>query len=605
MKRAQKKTVQAAVFITLGVLLLLIHSHVADVIAGVFFGVALSALLRPAKTTKKRPTVTLPATQRHSITEFKRPKKPEPAVMEDITGASAQAAPLGIEYQKRQWQETKVVVDETLDMFLTAISGKLSFCTAAIFFHTDGGYTLRRSVSKSGFLNLEARIIPRRGILGSLLAEEGGLRPFYEPSFTNKNATLYYYDEEHEFKPEENIRSIMLCPAETAGETIAIVLVDSTKENAYSKEDLDFLRNIATLIGRSIYYTYLNTDHSLEYQRLAAISSVEDDFWKNLELDAVMDKMRDIIAYAITCDRLTISLKEEDTMTASIVRVHGEGSAGFDKLTFQLDGDSPKTIATVAYSQVAFSRNFNDDRHEPRYAENEPKSKGFGSFLAVPFGSNKLSADKFKGLMLVESVKKDAFTNFSAELLSRLGTSAGLALEKIFIIQKEQALARYDALTGIYNRRQFEKILNNKITSCKRYGDPLSLVLCDIDHFKKLNDTYGHPFGDIVLKGVAAKLESCVRIDIDAAARYGGEEFVLILDKTDCKKAKDLVERIRQTIEKLTFRTNDGKDVTLTMSFGIAEYSRRTLNNDDLVEWADQALYKAKANGRNRVEIYQ
>jgi diguanylate cyclase (GGDEF)-like protein len=127
--------------------------------------------------------------------------------------------------------------------------------------------------------------------------------------------------------------------------------------------------------------------------------------------------------------------------------------------------------------------------------------------------------------------------------------------------------------------------------------------MCDIDHFKKFNDTYGHPFGDIVLKGVAAKLESCVR-DIDTAARYGGEEFVLILDKTSHKTAKDLVERIRQAIESMTFRTNEGKDVKVTMSFGIAEYSQHVREIKDLVSWADQALYKAKQKGRNRVEIY-
>jgi diguanylate cyclase (GGDEF)-like protein len=393
----------------------------------------------------------------------------------------------------------------------------------------------------------------------------------------------------------------MLHPIEAAGEARGILLVDSAKENAYTKDDQAFLGNIAKVMGEAIYYTYLNTAHNLDYQRLAAVSSIEKDFWKDLEFDAVMDKMCGIIPHAVPCDRLTISLKEEDKMAASITRVYGEDSEGFNKLKFRLDSDA-KSIASLAYTkEFGFFRNFVEDRYEPRYAENEPQVNGFASFMVVPFG-----IDKLKGLLLIESVKKDAFTNFNLDLLARIGTSAGLALEKISIIRKFDDLAIHDGLTELYNHRQFQKILSAKIKACARpeKQKPLSLVLCDIDHFKHLNDTYGHPFGDVVLKGVAAKLKSSIRIDIDAAARYGGEEFALIFDETDSETAKELAERIRAAIEAMSFRTTDGTEVKKTMSFGIASFNKHARDIKELIEKADKALYDAKRNGRNRVVVY-
>ena len=600
-----KKIAPPAVLLITALLLLLADWRSTDLLAGALIATSVALVLRLRRAPAGKDTRRIGATETGmaAVPENKLIEMVEAAVANDIV---ANASALGSEFKRKQWLLTEAAVDRMLDMFLTIISGKLKHCTIAIFFPTrNDSYALRRHVSKTRFVSKDAMIVPHRGILGCLLKEGEKLEPFYEPNFTNKNSTLFYYDESYVFKPEENIRSILLSPIEIAGKTIGILLADSTNENAYSDDDHAFLKNTAKLLGEAVNYAYRNTEHRLDYKRLAAISDVEEAFWKNLEFDAVLDKMRDIIVYAIPCDRLTISLKDDDKMSAAIVRACGEDEEKFLNLKFNLGDANPKSIVSIAYTKdfgSGFSRNFSADRYEFRYLEDEPRNKTIASFMAVPIGVEKQNMRI--GMILVESVKKDAFTKFDVDLLSSIGKSAGLALEKIFIIRKADALATYDALTGIYNRRQFDKILTTKINACDRYNHPVSLVLSDIDHFKKLNDTYGHTFGDTVLKGVAAKLESCIRVDIDAAARYGGEEFVLIIDKTDHNAAKESVDRIRQAIQDMTFRTTDGTEVKMTMSFGIASYPHHARDMSDLIKRADEALYSAKKHGRNRVEIY-
>jgi diguanylate cyclase (GGDEF)-like protein len=207
-------------------------------------------------------------------------------------------------------------------------------------------------------------------------------------------------------------------------------------------------------------------------------------------------------------------------------------------------------------------------------------------------------------MLLVESCHKNAFDESYRELLGRLSTSAGLALEKLLVFEKANALATHDGLTGLFNHRTFQQVLADEITRAIRYTEPVSMVLCDIDHFKNINDTYGHPFGDTVLKGIANTLQISVRQDIDTVARYGGEEFAIILVKTDSSGAAETAERIRAAIAAVSFTAPGGKDVRVTMSFGIAEYKKHAREINELIAKSDKALYRSKETGRNRVEIF-
>jgi diguanylate cyclase (GGDEF)-like protein len=165
-----------------------------------------------------------------------------------------------------------------------------------------------------------------------------------------------------------------------------------------------------------------------------------------------------------------------------------------------------------------------------------------------------------------------------------------------------------DPLMGIYNRRHLERRLEEEFARARRYGFPLSLLLLDIDHFKKVNDRYGHAAGDLVLKGVGALLKESLRA-VDVPARYGGEEAVVLLPHTRDAEAAILAERIRGKIGSHPFPAGDlpfpGDAVRCTVSIGIAGMTPECKEAAQLLRMADTAMYRAKQEGRNRTVVFR
>lgn len=167
---------------------------------------------------------------------------------------------------------------------------------------------------------------------------------------------------------------------------------------------------------------------------------------------------------------------------------------------------------------------------------------------------------------------------------------------------REQLLARTDTLTGINNRRYFFEVAVHEFNAAVRYGHPLSAIMFDIDHFKELNDTYGHQAGDDMLRSLAQLARQHLR-DADILARYGGEEFVILLPYTKLKQACLVAERIREKVSTFRLAVN-GAEIGITLSLGVAEFDEQTDSLDKLIQRADQAMYEAKSGGRNRTLVF-
>lgn len=166
-----------------------------------------------------------------------------------------------------------------------------------------------------------------------------------------------------------------------------------------------------------------------------------------------------------------------------------------------------------------------------------------------------------------------------------------------------------DPLTGSYNRHHLNTQLPAEVQRSLRFGHALSLIVCDIDHFKKINDTYGHRAGDLVLKGFGECLRGSVRTDTDWVVRFGGEEFLIVLPETDHEAAVGVAERLRQRVSEMEIALNDGSTtIKITASLGVATLAgggdrtgKRPPTMESLIEEADRRLYLAKSQGRNRV----
>ena len=166
---------------------------------------------------------------------------------------------------------------------------------------------------------------------------------------------------------------------------------------------------------------------------------------------------------------------------------------------------------------------------------------------------------------------------------------------------KLEHLASTDALTGLTNRRRFLESLENERSRTGRYGSALSLIMFDIDHFKKVNDTWGHAVGDTVLREIAREAQQFLR-KADSAARYGGEEFVILLPETELPGAALIANRLRQLVADTMITQDQGPPISVTISIGIASLEPDE-SGEALLIRADQAMYRAKNNGRNRMEL--
>lgn len=231
-----------------------------------------------------------------------------------------------------------------------------------------------------------------------------------------------------------------------------------------------------------------------------------------------------------------------------------------------------------------------DVRGDPRFVALPGQLTRIESLLAVPLATR----EGVIGVITVTSDRPEAFGKDHEELLAYLGGSIVKDIENARLYR----LSISDSLTKSYNRQYLYQRLPEELDRARRYGDALSVLLFDVDHFKKLNDTHGHPAGDFALKEIVRVAQATIR-DVDGLVRYGGEEFLLLLPKTGLEGARLTAERVRVAIEDLALPWSDTQ-LRLTASFGVAELKPRE-TDDELLHRVDEALYAAKTSGRNRV----
>ncbi len=263
-------------------------------------------------------------------------------------------------------------------------------------------------------------------------------------------------------------------------------------------------------------------------------------------------------------------------------------------MSFRSGGLADETFLAATY---VLSNDRPETRHKLSHLAHE---EGIQSFICMPLTSH---ANRM-GVIYFYRKDRDYFLPDEIEILSTFAHLAAGGIENARLHEHAQDLAVTDKLTGLRNRRLFDQRLTEEIAHATRNAKPLSLLMIDIDNFKRVNDTHGHVGGDRVLQTLGHVLSGQLW-KVDLAARYGGEEFAVILPQTDFRAATNVAERIRRSIEETTIPMPDKHSIGVTVSVGVACFPRCGDNPESLIEHADQALYTAKKEGKNRVCLYR
>ncbi len=305
-------------------------------------------------------------------------------------------------------------------------------------------------------------------------------------------------------------------------------------------------------------------------------------------LDEILRQVRRIVPY----NTANIALLEDDFLRIA----HWQGYEAFGTGELISNLLQPLDDFLVDAEAVRLQRPvvIPDTRQEPRWVV-FPETDWIRSYLVVPIFLH----DRVLGLLRLDSDTPGEFSAEDVKRLQPLANAAAIALENARLFGEVQRLAITDGLTGMYNRRHFFELAENELNRARRFRHTVSAIMLDVDHFKQVNDTYGHAVGDQVLRVLAERCRESIR-DIDILGRYGGEEFAIILPATDLSGAVSMAERLRQCISDTPILTERG-DIAITTSLGVASSVQPDGDVATLLNRADAAMYAAKQAGRNRV----
>jgi diguanylate cyclase (GGDEF)-like protein len=319
---------------------------------------------------------------------------------------------------------------------------------------------------------------------------------------------------------------------------------------------------------------------------LASLTSHED------VLDEILRQAQRIVPYSTA----NIALWEDDAL--HVAHWRGYSQFGGEELVANLVQTLDDLTVDLEAIQSQRPLVIPDTYQEPRWVV-FPDTAWIRSYLVVPICLH----NDVLGLLRLDGENPGGFSAEDAKRLQPLANAAAIALENARLFGEVQRLAITDGLTGTYNRRHFFELAEREMERGRRYGHSVSGIMLDIDHFKQVNDTYGHAIGDQVLRIVAERCSEGIR-EIDILGRYGGEEFAIILPATGLSGAYSMAERLRRCVADVPALTERG-DLAVTISLGVASSAEGDEGVTALLNRADAAMYEAKQAGRNRVAVME
>jgi len=392
---------------------------------------------------------------------------------------------------------------------------------------------------------------------------------------------------------DPDIRSELCVPLKVGQRVIGVINAESSRRDAFSEADERLMMTFAGQLATAIEKVRLFEAERRRAQEAETLRQAGAAVAATLQQDEAIERILQELARVVPHDSASVQLLREGYL--EIVGGRGWSDlAAVVGLRFPVPGDNPNTtviqqrrphILTDAPAAYAI------------FCE-EPHTR-IRSWLGVPL----IVHDQVIGMLAVDSAQPNHFTPDHARLVAAFADQVAIAIENARLFKEVQQLAITDSLTGLFNRRHFFELAKREFDSARRYQRPLSALMLDADHFKRVNDTYGHATGDEVLRVIAGRCQDNLR-QTDVLGRYGGDELAFLLPETDLVNAQMVAEKLRQQIAQSAIDTGRAA-VTITASLGIGLLDEGCADLDALLQRADQALYAAKGAGRNCVRVWQ
>jgi diguanylate cyclase (GGDEF)-like protein/PAS domain S-box-containing protein len=389
-------------------------------------------------------------------------------------------------------------------------------------------------------------------------------------------------------------RSLLGMPLVVDGRKLGALLLTFDHFHRFSREEISVSEEAANLIALTLSKFQAMEQANRQAEESETLRKAGAAIAETLNSDEALGRILEQLEKVVPCDTASVQLLRDRYLEI----IGGRGwsdMAAVIGMRFRYPGQNPNTV--VIQSRHPY---FLENAQNAFELFHQYEFSHIRSWLGVPL----IVHSKVIGLLEIDASQPNHFTEAHVRMASAFADHVAIWLENARLFNEVQALVLTDSLTGLYNRRGLSTIGQVELNQAERHKRHFSALMLDIDHFKRINDQFGHvEGGDPVLKELASVCRSSVR-EIDVVSRYGGEEFVILFPETDLDLAVLVAKRLRKKIALMEVATKAGS-IKVTVSIGVATYTASMQNLDELIASADKALYRAKNEGRDRVAAFR
>lgn len=395
---------------------------------------------------------------------------------------------------------------------------------------------------------------------------------------------------------DAGVKSAACIPIFIQEKLIGTLLVNKQRRFRFHSDNITMLNNLGHALGQAVEKARLYEQASRDRQQMSVINEITKIINSSLDFPEIFGHFSKRIREVIHFDRCLILLLTDQGKSARIFLLDTPYKTDLP-VGLAVPAENTSAGWILKHKKPHFAFDLKEDR---QFWEDEMLlGEGMRSAVRVPI----CSQNETIGVFVLNSKEPNRYSEKNLEILEPVAEHLALALDKYLLFHRVSELSLTDELTGCGNRRMLAREMEREIKRADRYGRSLGLIILDIDHFKMVNDSYGHLTGDSIIRKLGRLVQEQIR-EIDSCIRYGGEEFVVLLPETDPAGALSVAEKLRSAVIGTPFVVK-GATHWVTISLGVAVYPQHAADGDELIQHADDALYGAKKAGRNRTIVYE